>query len=677
MPPTLPQSDCRVTTAGGVLRFNGRAVHPFGGELPYFRVRDPGGDARRTHELWAETLDRMYEAGLNLVSTYVPWDWHEPAPGRFDFAGDRDLGAFLEMAWQRHFLVCLKPGPFITAEWPRGFGTFGAVPDWFRARHPRSLVRRPGGGAWSFHPLGARDQTQPAYDDPVFLEATRRWFGALAPIVRRYVRERPAIAMLQLDNETNLFWTDLGHIEGHGDYDRRQRHCEEYLSRLKEIWRGLGIGDADVLFTANDSPFPIPGRHTLLPAARGKSALALNTLDTYPRALPHLRPLADQPFQAPYFTKLFGGRGYAFAAEIQAMELKFLMGVRAEADPSATGHLLTQLFGSGLRGGVLYVIREGLNADGTLYGPGAPLSLQGHATARWEIVRAFAALLARHGDALAAVDPAPRIAVVTHRAHASDPVERGRLWAIEAPAVFGWLRMAGWDPAVIDLEEASAAELSRFAGLACVRPELFPAADRAKLDAAVEAGATLVAFACGEGSQPFGRMLPGADDALVGLPWADGELTTGGGPLRVRMFRDAGRLEGAGEVILRGPKGKPLGFARTRGRGRELQFATRLASDMNRPEFYGLTEEELLARRAAARAVFAGIEPEMDAGPAHVEAWRRGPFVFVVNHGPAAVARLGGIVRAACAFDGGARDPQRLPIPEHGWAVLVESVPAR
>lgn len=668
MPPTLPQpsNGFRVAVRDGRLCFNGRAVVPFGGELQYFRVRDPGGDPRRTHEMWAETLDRMAEAGLNLVSTYVPWDYHEPAPGRFDFAGDRDFELLLEMIWKRGLMACVKPGPFITAEWPRGFGTFGAVPDWFRARHPDAMVRRPGGGAWSFHPLGDRDQAQPAYDHPRFREAVKRWFAALAPLLRRYIHDRPAIAMLQLDNETNLFWSGLDHIEGHADYARRHDHCCDYLSDLKAMWGEAGIGDRDVLFSVNDSPFPIPGRHTLLPDTPRKSTIALHTLDTYPRALPLPARFADQPFQAPYFTKMFARRGYAFAAEIQAMELKFLLGVRSKCAPGVMGHHLAQLFGSGLRGGVMYVIREGLNADGTLYGPGAPLSLHGHATARWDVIRAFAGFLKTHGEALAAAPERARLAVVTHPAHASDPEERGRLWAIEAPAIFGWLRMAGFDPAVVDLSEA--ADLSPYAGLACIRPDLFPPEARAKLDAAAARGVPVVAFSCGVEPRLVGPMLPGAEDGITAMPSLEARFSLRGASGTLRAWRDRRRLDPGGDVFLTDAAGAPLAAAQ----GGWFRFATRLATPFNRGDFYDLPDSELLALRALARAIFGA--PDLDADPPQIEAWRRGPFVFVLNHGPATLARLRGVGPSADAVTGARVDPAALALDEYGLHILLESV---
>jgi beta-galactosidase GanA len=122
-----------VVLRDGALSVRGKPTFLWGGDVHYFRVRDPGGDVARTHAMWADTLDKLKAAGCNHVSTYVPWDVHATSAGTFDFSGQRDLRAFLSMAKERGLHVVLKPGPLITGEWPRGAGTFGAVPAWWKA----------------------------------------------------------------------------------------------------------------------------------------------------------------------------------------------------------------------------------------------------------------------------------------------------------------------------------------------------------------------------------------------------------------------------------------------------------------------------------------------------------------------------------------------------------------
>lgn len=62
------------------------------------------------------------QPGPSLVAipfspSYVPWNYHEPQPGVYDFSGDRDVEAFLDLAAELGLLVILRPGPYICAEW--------------------------------------------------------------------------------------------------------------------------------------------------------------------------------------------------------------------------------------------------------------------------------------------------------------------------------------------------------------------------------------------------------------------------------------------------------------------------------------------------------------------------------------------------------------------------------
>ena len=76
------------------------------GEVHFWRL-DP--------EVWPAVLDRVVELGLNIVSTYVCWQFHELGRGEFDFDGStnprRNLLAFLDLAVSRDLWVVLRPGP--------------------------------------------------------------------------------------------------------------------------------------------------------------------------------------------------------------------------------------------------------------------------------------------------------------------------------------------------------------------------------------------------------------------------------------------------------------------------------------------------------------------------------------------------------------------------------------
>ncbi|CAM5998624.1 unnamed protein product [Sphagnum balticum] len=62
--------------------------------------------------------------GMNALSVYVMWNYHETERGKFDFASPgRNLSRFLELAQKHDLDVLLRPGPYVCAEWD-----FGGLP---------------------------------------------------------------------------------------------------------------------------------------------------------------------------------------------------------------------------------------------------------------------------------------------------------------------------------------------------------------------------------------------------------------------------------------------------------------------------------------------------------------------------------------------------------------------
>ncbi|KAL6035141.1 hypothetical protein STEG23_007781, partial [Scotinomys teguina] len=56
---------------------------------------------------------------------YVPWNLHEPERGKFDFSGNLDLEAFIQLAAKIGLYVILRPGPYICSEID-----LGGLPSW-------------------------------------------------------------------------------------------------------------------------------------------------------------------------------------------------------------------------------------------------------------------------------------------------------------------------------------------------------------------------------------------------------------------------------------------------------------------------------------------------------------------------------------------------------------------
>ena len=176
--------------------------------LAYFRARDPNFDADKTHAIWADSIQKMKDANMNLVSSYFPWDYHAPSKGTWDFTGPRDVDHFLSMVCDAGLKVIAKPGPLITGEWPRGFGSYGAIPDWWKAANPDALAKKADGSDFDFNanPL-AQTSKQPSYLHPTYLADVEGWFEVIVPIIRKYV-DTGCVVAVQVDNETNLYWSD-------------------------------------------------------------------------------------------------------------------------------------------------------------------------------------------------------------------------------------------------------------------------------------------------------------------------------------------------------------------------------------------------------------------------------------------------------------------------------------
>jgi hypothetical protein len=450
-----------VIVRDGGLWIDGRATFLFGGELQYFRVRDPAFDPARTQAAWAQSLDLMADAGMNLVSTYVPWDFHQPTDGGYDFTGARDLGAFLRMVCARGMFVVVKPGPLITAEWPFGFGSFGAVPIWWKQAHPETLVRTSSGSVWTFSPTGDATQAQPTYLHPTYLAAAREWLDQVAAVVRPFVGS--CLVGLQVDNETNLYWGDrykdvdysapalsyyqswlaqkyggvtalnsaygtsyasfaavvapsatpqarADNVAGQDWYWAGQGYVAAYLAQIRSMLEAEGFHEPDLLFFTNDSPFALSTsgvlvRNVLLHDAATKDAFGIPSLDLYPKQTPLNSALQDQPFQADFFTALYdfhvdadaGARHFAYGAELQGGFYSLPVLGPPDVSAQATDQLLARTIGHGLKGAAFYVIRDGLNSDNSVYAYQAAISLDGGVTDRYLTLSRWGRFLQQYG----------------------------------------------------------------------------------------------------------------------------------------------------------------------------------------------------------------------------------------------------------------------------------------
>lgn len=97
---------------------NGKPCMPVMGEIHISRV---------PVERWRETLLKMKEGGIDVVASYIFWIHHEEEKGVFDFSGNRDLRAFINLCHEVGLEFCLRIGPYVNAECRNG-----GIPDWVK-----------------------------------------------------------------------------------------------------------------------------------------------------------------------------------------------------------------------------------------------------------------------------------------------------------------------------------------------------------------------------------------------------------------------------------------------------------------------------------------------------------------------------------------------------------------
>src|SRR5262245_55212485 len=199
------------------------------GEVHFWRL-DPS--------VWQTVLQRVREIGLEVVSTYVCWDFHEVEVGGFDFSGEtnprRNLVGFLELAAREGFWVVLRPGPYVYAEWPN-------------SGIPERTVR--------WHRL---------HSD--FVAEARVWMSAVVAAVRGYLASRGGpIVMWQADNEADpwfdVYASQLGLADQPGLFHDFLRARYTGVSNLNFAWRSDYSDFNEVRAVLTASFLPYVGRY--------------------------------------------------------------------------------------------------------------------------------------------------------------------------------------------------------------------------------------------------------------------------------------------------------------------------------------------------------------------------------------------------------------------------------
>lgn len=232
-----------IQVKGKSILIDGRETFLRSGEIHYFRIYKRN---------WRERLRQAKANCLNAIASYIPWDFHEPEEGDFDFDGrtlpERDLRGFLEMLKEEGLYFIAKPGPFINAEY-----IDGGHPRWMFERYPETISRRPGGeqAYW----IGQGNHV-PAQLDDTFLQLAERWYAQVIPLLAEYsIEQGGPIILHQPDNEMNLLFTCLDPngslfdpevVGEEGRPGRFHRDLLEQYGSLEALNRRYGTGFAGI-----------------------------------------------------------------------------------------------------------------------------------------------------------------------------------------------------------------------------------------------------------------------------------------------------------------------------------------------------------------------------------------------------------------------------------------------
>ncbi len=263
----------RLAIANGQFLLGNRPLQIISGEMHYPRI---------PREYWRDRLRKARAMGLNTISTYVFWNLHEPAPGRYDFAGQNDVAAFIRLAQDEGLHVILRPGPYVCAEWD-----LGGYPAWLFA-DPAIVLRS---------------------TDERFTRPATRWLDRLGRELSPLLASR-AIVAVQVENE-------------YGSFDKDKA----YLDWQRDALVHAGFGDA-LLYTADgDVQLPngtLPDLPAVVNFGPGSAENAFARLHAFRAGQGDAPPMMSGEYWAGWFDQ-WGQPHHTTNASQQTRELTWML----------------------------------------------------------------------------------------------------------------------------------------------------------------------------------------------------------------------------------------------------------------------------------------------------------------------------------------------------------------
>lgn len=167
-----------LTEKNGEFHLDNEPFQILSGGIHYFRI---------VPEYWEDRLQKLKSLGLNTVETYIPWNYHEPKKGQFNFSGMANIEQFIKLADELGLFVIIRPSPYICAEWE-----MGGLPAWLLKEKDIALRS----------------------SDPVYLNHIEEYYNVLLPKFKSYLYQNggPIISM-QVENEYGAYGNDKQYLQ--------------------------------------------------------------------------------------------------------------------------------------------------------------------------------------------------------------------------------------------------------------------------------------------------------------------------------------------------------------------------------------------------------------------------------------------------------------------------------
>ena len=315
---------------------NGERFQVISGSIHYFRV---------VPEYWRDRLLKLRAMGCNTVETYVPWNFHEPKEGCFDFSGGKDVEGFIRTAQEVGLWVIVRPSPYICAEWE-----FGGLPAW--------LLRE--------------DGMRLRCSDERYLAHVRRYYDELMPrLAALQVTRGGPVIMMQVENEYGSYGDD-----------------KAYLNALRDMMLERGV---EVPLVTSDGP-----EHDMLACGRIDGVFQTGNFGSHTKErFAYMKEQGIRPLMCmEYWCGWFDHWGQEQHARTDAAA-----SARDFADALDLGHVNIYMFHGGTSFGLMNGANDydRLTPDVTSYDYDALLSEDGRITEKYRLFRE--AIEARRGKA--------------------------------------------------------------------------------------------------------------------------------------------------------------------------------------------------------------------------------------------------------------------------------------